>query len=194
MSTLAKTVSEINKLIMNDFDETSDSLGIGYRELISRSYSTIINPIKNYANEYISEDLFSTDITLANIFSNNQVLDSLLDTDADGLANVVDLNDDNDSAEDLNDAFPLDLNETIDTDQDGVGNNADTDDDGDGVIDTDDDYPLNKDVHTAPKATLSNWSIDILPKVKTVVQALLLGHLRITGQFHSPSLKMPRKA
>ena len=127
MSTLAKTASEINKLLMNDFDEISDSLGMGYRELISRSYSTIINPIKNYANEYISENLFSTGITLANIFSNNQVLDSLIDTDADGLANVVDLNDDNDSAEDLNDAFPLDSNETIDTDQDGIGNNADTD-------------------------------------------------------------------
>ena len=76
MSTLAKTASEINKLLMNDFDEISDSLGMGYRELISRSYSTIINPIKNYANEYISENLFSTGITLANIFSNNQVLDS----------------------------------------------------------------------------------------------------------------------
>ena len=175
MSTLAKTASEINKLLMNDFDEISDSLGMGYRELISRSYSTIINPIKNYANEYISENLFSTGITLANIFSNNQVLDSLLDTDADGLANVVDLNDDNDSAEDLNDAFPLDLNETIDTDQDGVGNNADTDDDGDGVIDTDDDYPLNKNVHTAPKATLSNWSIDILPKSQNSSSGTLTG-------------------
>jgi hypothetical protein len=39
---------------------------------------------------------------------------------------------------DVNDAFPLNANESVDTDGDGVGNNADPDDDGDGVNDAND--------------------------------------------------------
>ena len=51
------------------------------------------------------------------------------DEDGDGFPNV-------------NDAFPLDTNETVDTDSDGTGNNADPDDDNDGVLDTADAFPL----------------------------------------------------
>jgi hypothetical protein len=78
-----------------------------------------------------------------------------LDTDGDGISNVDDPDDDNDGINDLqdddidgdevlnvDDAFPLDANESVDTDHDGIGNNADTDDDGDGVLDVDDAFPL----------------------------------------------------
>ena len=65
-----------------------------------------------------------------------------LDADNDGFADKIDTDDDNDGVLDVNDAFPLDVNESVDTDGDGTGNNADTDDDGDGVIDTQDFYPL----------------------------------------------------
>ena len=72
-----------------------------------------------------------------------------IDTDGDGKPDVAypapdwftgtilteDLNDDNDGANDVNDAFPLDEDEWLDTDGDGFGNNADTDDDGDGLPD-----------------------------------------------------------
>jgi len=54
---------------------------------------------------------------------------SLVDTDNDGVPDVLD-------------AFPNDPNESVDTDGDGLGNNADTDDDNDGVLDADDLFPL----------------------------------------------------
>jgi hypothetical protein len=64
------------------------------------------------------------------------------DKDKDGISNNIDTDDDNDGVLDVDDAFPLDVNESIDTDDDGIGNNADTDDDNDGVLDEDDAYPL----------------------------------------------------
>jgi hypothetical protein len=65
-----------------------------------------------------------------------------LDTDADGIGNNADTDDDGDGVADTDDVFPLDATETVDTDADGVGNNADTDDDGDGVEDAADAFPL----------------------------------------------------
>jgi hypothetical protein len=57
------------------------------------------------------------------------------DTDADGICDVMDYDDDGDGYEDANDSFPLDDTEWEDTDNDGIGNNADEDDDGDGWTD-----------------------------------------------------------
>ncbi len=72
-------------------------------------------------------------------------LDSFLnDTDNDGLDNATDTDDDNDGVPDVEDPFPLDLNDSIDTDGDGVGDYADNDDDGDGVHDNDDAFPLDE--------------------------------------------------
>ncbi|NRF13674.1 beta strand repeat-containing protein [Vibrio coralliilyticus] len=65
-----------------------------------------------------------------------------LDTDGDGISDLVDTDDDGDGVNDSSDAFPLDASETTDTDGDGTGNNADTDDDGDGVNDSGDAFPL----------------------------------------------------
>lgn len=49
--------------------------------------------------------------------------------DGDALGDACDLDDDNDSVNDQNDAFPFDLSESIDTDNDGTGDNTDVDDD-----------------------------------------------------------------
>ena len=65
-----------------------------------------------------------------------------MDSDADGIGNNADPDDDNDSVLDGDDAFPLDASESLDTDGDGIGNNTDTDDDGDGVLDSQDAFPL----------------------------------------------------
>ena len=67
-----------------------------------------------------------------------------LDFDEDGIGDVCDDDDDNDGVADVDDAFPLDPDETLDTDGDGIGNNADPDDDGDGIPDEQDDYPLGR--------------------------------------------------
>ena len=63
------------------------------------------------------------------LLSNNSGGNTAIDTDGDGVP-------------DLLDAFPQDASETSDNDGDGVGDNADTDDDNDGVSDQDDAFPF----------------------------------------------------
>ena len=90
------------------------------------------------------------------------------DTDADGVSNTVDRDDDGDGIPDNADDFHLDPEEWADSDRDGVGDNADAfpndhlewidtdgdglgdfradgDDDGDGIADREDTYPLDTD-------------------------------------------------
>ncbi|MBN2086930.1 PKD domain-containing protein [Candidatus Peregrinibacteria bacterium] len=77
--------------------------------------------------------------------NNNKVTKTIfvdVDSDADGTGDRNDPDDDNDGVNDVNDAFPLDPNESVDTDGDGIGDNADTDDDNDGVPDISDLFPL----------------------------------------------------
>ena len=122
-----------------------------------------------------SEDLMDSD---NDGFTDNEELDcnsdphdaSLvpLDTDWDGLCDLIDPDDDDDGWTDVDeilcwtdplmdisfpddsdgdgvcdnqDAFPGDINEWLDTDGDGIGDNADPDDDNDGFDDTVDDFP-----------------------------------------------------
>jgi len=79
-----------------------------------------------------------------------------IDTDDDGIPDYKDPDDDNDGVLDVDDAFPLNPNESVDTDGDGIGDNADTDDDNDGWTDKeeilygtdpldDSDFPLDTD-------------------------------------------------
>jgi hypothetical protein len=63
-----------------------------------------------------------------------------IDTDADGIADCVDTDDDNDGCIDTDDPAPLTF--SADPDSDGLGNDCDLDDDGDGEPDTTDNCPL----------------------------------------------------
>ena len=96
------------------------------------------------------------------------------DTDADGVGNIFDRDDDNDAVPDSRDAFPLDPSEwadtdrdrvgdnadafpndpyeQTDTDRDGIGDRADTDDDGDGQADGVDEYPLDTNNDGVPNS------------------------------------------
>lgn len=77
--------------------------------------------------------------------NNNWVVTEIFavqDTDWDGIPNETDEDDDGDSVNDTEDAFPLNPKEQYDTDGDGIGDNADKDDDNDGVPDEFDDLPL----------------------------------------------------
>jgi hypothetical protein len=85
-----------------------------------------------------------------------------IDTDKDGIDNSVDTDDDNDGVDDVNDAFPLDSNETTDTDGDGTGDNTDLDDDNDRVVDTNDAFPLDptETIDTDGDGTGDNADLD----------------------------------
>ena len=75
----------------------------------------------------------------------------ILDTDSDGILDIVDTDLDGDGITNAEDDFPTDPAEWLDSDSDGVGNNADTDDDNDGWVDnTEKQYstdPLNPSDH-----------------------------------------------
>ena len=59
----------------------------------------------------------------------------LPDTDADGVANHLDKDDDNDEVPDVQDAWPLEREEWADVDRDRIGDNLDADIDADGSAD-----------------------------------------------------------
>ncbi len=73
---------------------------------------------------------------------NNYIEFPIVDTDADGIPNEQDTDDDNDNVLDRDDLFPLDPTESTDFDSDGIGDFADTDDDNDGVDDAQDAFPF----------------------------------------------------
>ena len=81
------------------------------------------------------------------------------DTDGDGLGDVCDDDDDNDTVPDTLDTFPLDPNESLDSDGDGIGNNADDDDDNDGVPDSSDPEPYGG--NQPPELIGSVQSVDV---------------------------------
>lgn len=66
----------------------------------------------------------------------------VIDSDNDGMCDILDEDDDNDGVFDTEDAFPLDATESLDSDGDGFGNNSDVDDDNDFVDDRMDAFPL----------------------------------------------------
>ena len=111
--------------------------GLGYRsffDIIATVY-VLPGPLTSYLVN-----------TAPNIFGSNVNLvycETSIDTDSDSIVDCVDLDDDNDGVDDINDAFPLNSDETLDTDGDGIGNNTDPDDDNDGLADQFDDLPLN---------------------------------------------------
>jgi len=94
----------------------------------------------------------------------NDNLSIPLDTDADGVCDAVDEDDDGDGVVDENDSFPNDPNESQDLDGDNIGDNSDEDDDGDGWLDVDEidcnSDPLNE--NSMPIDTDSDSICDIL--------------------------------
>lgn len=66
----------------------------------------------------------------------------VIDTDDDGMCDILDEDDDNDGVLDAEDAFPFDPFESLDSDGDGFGDNSDFDDDNDFVDDRIDAFPL----------------------------------------------------
>jgi hypothetical protein len=145
-STVSCALSGVNANASNNLNLT---LAPGISGTASFNANIVADiPDISYLNNYVSASLFvEPDGDGDGIADNadNCSSDSnsdQLDTDSDGNGNVCDIDDDNDTVPDEDDAFPLDATESVDTDSDGTGNNADTDDDGDGVSDSNDAYPL----------------------------------------------------
>ena len=172
IESLAKSLADINALLE---DKSSNPTNDAISEILSVTQTAINNSIDRTLEGRFTYNQFIEATSISVMFANSVLIKNLNDADEDGLADIIDLNDDNDAIDDLDDVFPFDKNETVDTDIDGVGNNADADDDGDGVNDTSDAYPLNKNVHTAPTAIASSWNLNLLPKSQNTGNGELSG-------------------
>ena len=136
---VAKSVAEINELIGSaDADPTSDEAAA----IVETAQNRLQSSIADIASGKTEVSDFTAGNTTTELLSGNAALASAPDFDADGIADIADLDDDNDGVNDSSDAFPKNTDETLDTDSDGIGNNADTDDDADGVEDSSDAFPL----------------------------------------------------
>ena len=139
IAAVSSSVSDVNTLVA---DSTLDPTGDASKEILEAAQTTLQTSVEELAAGTVDVAAFETATESKNLFEGSAVLEALPDFDEDGLADAVDLDDDNDGVLDSLDVFPKDANETVDTDSDGIGNNADTDDDGDTVLDTADAFPL----------------------------------------------------
>ncbi len=115
--------------------------------------------------------------------------DKIIDTDNDGILNVLDLDDDNDGVPDTTDAFPRDANESVDSDSDGVGDNADIFALSDTAVTLTDYYPLDGSTVTKTLAysvagNKINVDLRAAPLNLTNISNAILG-----GDFNSPELR-----
>ena len=152
LSAVAASIATINTLIS---DTALDPLSITALEIIEAAQNSLQTSVANVLSSDISVVSFTDNTSAPKLFVNVEIAADAPDNDSDGIADVLDADDDNDQVRDSIDAFPLDSTESVDTDGDGTGNNADTDDDGDGVADTRDLAPLDA-LLTPPTAIMTS--------------------------------------
>lgn len=143
---LASALADLNTVLAEDAIEPTSNLS---REVASAVQTAFQTSVVTLASD--SDTLaFASEASPNILFSDISAGAEAADTDEDGLADVLDADDDGDDVRDGDDAFPLDGAETADTDGDGVGDNADAfpddasetrDSDNDGVGDNSDAFP-----------------------------------------------------
>jgi len=152
LSAVAASIAMINTLVS---DTALDPLSVTALEIVDAAQNSLQTSVANVLSSDISVVSFTDNTSASKLFVNVEIAVDAPDNDSDGLADVLDADDDNDQVRDSIDAFPLDSTESVDTDGDGTGNNADADDDGDGVADTRDLAPLDA-LLTPPTATMTS--------------------------------------
>ena len=143
---LVSALADLNTVLAEDAIEPTSNLA---REVASAVQTSFQMSVVTLASD--SDTLaFASEVSPNTLFSDIDVGAEAADTDEDGLADVLDADDDGDNVRDGDDAFPLNGTETADTDGDGVGDNADAfptdasetqDSDNDGVGDNSDAFP-----------------------------------------------------
>ena len=139
VNVVAEKVAQLNELLsLDEIDPTSQTALV----VVEASQTVLQEAISGVAEGETNIEAFMAATDNESFFGGAASQLSKSDFDEDGIPDVLDEDDDNDSMLDKSDPFPLDATETLDTDGDGIGNNTDSDDDGDGVLDTLDAFPL----------------------------------------------------
>jgi subtilisin family serine protease len=139
LAAISNTLATINALVSST---TLDPVSFTAKQIITSTQNSMQTSIANLVSDEIVVSDFANETGVSILLANVAVASDAPDNDGDGIADLLDVDDDNDNVRDSIDAFSFDATETLDTDGDSIGNNADTDDDGDGVADTSDAFPL----------------------------------------------------
>lgn len=143
---LASALADLNTVLAEDAIEPTSNLSREVASAVQTAFQTSVVTLASDSNTLA----FASEASPNILFSDIDAGAEAADTDEDGLADVLDADDDGDDVRDGDDAFPLDGAETADTDGDGVGDNADAfpddasetqDSDNDGVGDNSDAFP-----------------------------------------------------
>ncbi len=139
IAAVADSVADVNAVVA---DPTIDPTGDVAKEIVETAQTELQTSVDSLVAGTTDTAAFTAATDTATLLKDTATAVAAIDTDEDGISNLLDPDDDNDGVNDTKDAFSLDKNESVDTDGDGIGNNADTDDDGDGLADTADAFPL----------------------------------------------------
>ena len=139
IAAVADSVADVNTIVA---DPTIDPTGDAAKEIAEAAQTDLLTSVESLAAGTTDTTEFTAATETATLLKDSTTAVAAIDTDGDGVSDLLDTDDDNDGVEDTKDAFSLNKDESVDTDGDGIGNNADTDDDGDGLADTADAFPL----------------------------------------------------
>ena len=139
ISLVAAKVAMVNRIINESQTDLTESFAVA---VVRAAQSDLQSAISGLNSSQISVEEFLRAASSGTLFTDVPANIDLVDTDGDGLPDILDEDDDNDLVADERDALPLDGSETLDTDGDEVGNNADPDDDNDSFVDSNDAFPL----------------------------------------------------
>lgn len=143
---LASALADMNTVLSEDAIEPTSNLAREVASAVQTAFQVSVVTLASNGDTLA----FASSASPNTLFSDIDAGAEAADTDQDGLADVLDADDDGDDVRDGDDAFPLDGAETADTDGDGVGDNADAfptdagetqDSDNDGVGDNSDVFP-----------------------------------------------------
>lgn len=146
LDALVKALANLNTVLGEEAIAPTSTIAREIASVVQSSFQAAVSTLIS-TNDISAFEVAASPNTL---FSGVDVGEDAVDTDDDGLPNILDADDDNDTVRDSEDAFPTDATETQDTDGDGVGDNADVfpddadetaDADGDGVGDNADVFP-----------------------------------------------------
>ena len=146
MQSFVNSLADLNTVLSDTGIQPTSSLARNVNSEVQTAYQASVTALAT--DNDVSA--FEAAASLSALFAGIDVDGEATDSDNDGLSDVLDADDDNDTVRDGEDAFPTDATESADTDGDGVGDNSDAfptnanetaDSDGDGVGDNADVFP-----------------------------------------------------
>jgi hypothetical protein len=122
LAAVADSVAVVNAVVA---DPTLDPLSDVAADIVRTAQDSLQGAVKDLVAGEVSVDDFTASTGPTTLFERVTLPANAPDTDGDGIADALDVDDDGDGVNDGVDAFPKDATETKDADNDGLGDNVD---------------------------------------------------------------------